>query len=195
MKEEFSTHIHQKNRAREENEKDKQAAKENPGVHTVTFDLEAVLTTPCTLVSQLYYMRKLNVYNLSIYSLSDSKGYAYVWDEVNGRRGANEIATCLYKYLMNLPNTKTHVILYSDSCRGQNKNHIVASSLLHILANSQSLQIIEHKFLVSGHTQMECDSMHSAIEKCKKVISVYAPSQWHMVISMARKNPHMLSFL
>jgi hypothetical protein len=29
-------------------------------------------------------------------------------------------------------------------------------------------EVIDHKFLESGHTQMECDSMHAAIEFAKK---------------------------
>jgi hypothetical protein len=30
------------------------------------------------------------------------------------------------------------------------------------------MEVIDHKFLESGHTQMECDSMHAAIEFAKK---------------------------
>ena len=38
---------------------------------------------------------------------------------------------------------------------------------------------------------MEWDSFHSTIEQAKKHISVFAPSQWSTVTSMAwRKNPY-----
>ena len=30
------------------------------------------------------------------------------------------------------------------------------------------IQVIDHKFLVPGHTYMECDSDHSVIESLKK---------------------------
>ena len=45
------------------------------------------------------------------------------------------------------------------------------------------MEILEQKFLESGHTQMECNSMHSAIETL-----IYHPDQWDTVIHMARRN-------
>jgi hypothetical protein len=34
---------------------------------------------------------------------------------------------------------------------------------------------------------MECDSIHSSIESEKKKTAVYVPSQWHTVVSLARR--------
>ena len=61
-------------------------AKENHRFHVETFDLQAVLTTPCSLVGDLYYKRKLCVYNLSSYSLGDARATCYVWDETQAKR-------------------------------------------------------------------------------------------------------------
>jgi hypothetical protein len=47
---------------------DKGLAKKSPHFHVTTFDLEEVLNTPCSLVSSLYYKRKLSCYNLLVYS-------------------------------------------------------------------------------------------------------------------------------
>jgi hypothetical protein len=80
---------------------------------------------------------------------------------------------------MSLPNTKTHAIFYSDACSGQNRNQFIASCLLHVVINHQSITVIDHKFLESGHTQMECDSMHYSIEFAKCV-----PQQWATVVRM-----------
>jgi hypothetical protein len=38
------------------------------------------------------------------------------------------------------------------------------------LQNSETLQTIDHKFLVPGHTHMECDADHSIIERKKSVL-------------------------
>ena len=54
--------------------RDKEDAQKYNHIHTATFDLEAVLPTPCSLVSQAYYKRKLSSYNFTVYSLSDGKG-------------------------------------------------------------------------------------------------------------------------
>ena len=64
--------------------------------------------------------------------------------------------------------TVRHAIFYSDACAGQNRNQFIATCFAHAVANIQHLQVIDHKFLETGHTQLECDSMHSAIEFAKK---------------------------
>ena len=64
---------------------------------------------------------------------------------------------------------------------------------MHAGTNISNIEIIDHKFLESGHTQMECDSMHSAIEFAKKKTEIYVPTQWATVIRMARrKNPYFV---
>jgi hypothetical protein len=44
-----------KMRAREEKKKDKEHAKISKDTFEATFDLQAVLQTPCSIVSQIYY--------------------------------------------------------------------------------------------------------------------------------------------
>ena len=61
----YKNHQSRKERSRLEKEQDKERAKSNKNYHVATFDLEAVLTTLCSLVSQAYYKRKLCCYNLS----------------------------------------------------------------------------------------------------------------------------------
>ena len=61
---------------------------------------------------------------------------------------------------------------------------------MHAVVNLANIEIIDHTFLESDHTQMECESMHSAIEFAKKKIEIYIPSQWATIIRMARKNPY-----
>ena len=63
----YDQHITRKIRAREQKRVDKDHAKAKNDTMVATFDLQAVLQTPCSLVSQIYYMRKLSSYSLSIY--------------------------------------------------------------------------------------------------------------------------------
>ncbi|KAK7489266.1 hypothetical protein BaRGS_00019518 [Batillaria attramentaria] len=140
---------------------------------------------------QLYYKRKLSVYNFTVYSLADGKATCFVWDETNGRRGSVEIATCLFLYLKSLPVTVKDVILYSDCCGGQNRNQYLAAAFLYALENIPNIISITHKYLETGHTQMECDSMHSAISFAKKANPVFIPSGWDIIVRMARRtNPY-----
>ena len=76
MENDLKKHMERKAEARDEKGKDKRRAKEDKSFHSCTFDLEAVLSTPCSLVGQFYYKRKLSCYNLSFYFLVTEKVYA-----------------------------------------------------------------------------------------------------------------------
>jgi hypothetical protein len=83
------------------------------------------------------------------------------------------------------------VTLFSDSCIGQNRSKFVASALLHAVCTSTYLKVVNHKFLGPEHTQMECDSIHSAMEYAKRKTNIYVPSQWNTIASMTRRgNPY-----
>jgi hypothetical protein len=136
-------HLTSKEREREEKELDKQKAKSDSAVYAATFDLEAVLYTPCSTVSQIFYRRKLASYNLSVYDLESKDGKCYLWDESQGARGSSEMGTCLIAHLQGLPMSVKHVILYSDCCTGQTRNQYLSAGLLHTLNLSNNLEIIE----------------------------------------------------
>ena len=190
---EYHAHIDRKERAREEKCRDSERAKQDNTYYVATFDLESVLYTPCSLVSTLYYLRKLSVYNLTIYAHGDAKGSCYMWDESQGKRGSCEIATCLLYQLRSLPSSVTEATFFSDTCTGQNRNQFVAAALLHAVLNIPSIKIINQKFLETGHTEMEVDSMHAAIEFAKRNLPIHTPSDWHTVLRSARrKHPYVV---
>ena len=191
LQQQYAIHQARKTTAREEKERDKQLAKANTNIYAATFDLQAVLYTPCSMVSLMYYMRKFCCYNFTVFSLANMTGTCYLWTEVEGKRGSCEVATCLNLHLLSLPPTKTHMILYSDACGGQNRNQVIATCFLEAVETIPSINIIDHKFLESGHTHMECDSMHSAVEHAKKNTPIYTPYQWDTVLHQARRrNPY-----
>ena len=84
----------------------------------------------------------------------------------------------MFIYLQGLPPTTKHETLYSDSCGGQNRNRFFATALLYALNESTSIESIDHKFLESGHTEMEGDSIHAAVEHAKQNIPVFVPNDW-----------------
>lgn len=61
---------------------------------------------------------------VQVSNLNEDLTDCFFWHEGLGKRGANEIGTCLYKFLEEL-STKhpdKDIILYSDNCCGQQKN-------------------------------------------------------------------------
>jgi len=53
----------------------------------------------------------------------------YCWTEVDGKGGSSEIGTCIYKWLTSLPDSVDEVVMYSDTCGGQNRNTYMADVL------------------------------------------------------------------
>lgn len=191
----YDEHLANKAQARLHKHADKELSKNNSNIKVFTFDLQSVLSTPCSNVSTLYYSRKFATYNNTFYDLANGAGYCFLWDENHGKRGSEEIGTTLLKMLNNLPESVTDVILYSDCCGGQNRNRLIGTLLLHI-NHSLHFNSITMKYLQSGHTQMEADSMHSAIERTKRNICVYSPEEWPTILRLARrKNPYAVERL
>lgn len=186
-KEDHERHI--KNRddvGRIKEEKAKEAAVENHK-HACCFDMEQILQVPHNHLGPIYYMRKLNVYNCSVYSLGDKIGICYVWSEVDGHRGACEVATCMYMYLKSLPTSITHITLFSDSCGSQNRNKYFATMLRYAISTIAHIKVIHHIFMEKGHSHMEVDSMHSAIDYRKKVTNVSIPREYYILMQLARQ--------
>ena len=66
---------------------------------TLTFDMQQVLTSPKMNVGTLYYKRKYNTYNFTVYSLKDTECDCYMWHETTAKRGSCEMATWLQQYI------------------------------------------------------------------------------------------------
>jgi len=93
----------------------------------------------------------------------------YVWSEDVSSRGPQEIASCLKEHFeQNIPNTTKEVTLYSDSCGGQNRNTKMSVMLPKILQSHPSLEVINQKFFIPGHSFSTCDQDFGIIEKEKR---------------------------
>jgi hypothetical protein len=165
----------------------------NPDCVAVTFDLETVLPIPHSKIADVYYKRCLATYNLCIYSPGDAEGKCYIWDETNGGRGSCEVGTCLINYICAFPTNVSEIVLYSDTCGGQDRNQFVMVGLSYAMKKNKNLRKIGHKFFEKGHSEMECDLMHAAIEHARRNTNVYVPSQCDTIVLKARrKNPYIV---
>ena len=155
----------------------------------ISYDLQKVLPVPKAEVSQMYYKRKLAVYNFTVFNLGNKSGDCFMWHEGIAKRGANEIASSVYSYIIDEArnNNTREVTIYSDNCMGQNKNSAVALMYAKVVATIPTIDVITHKFLEKGHTENEGDSMHSVIEKSIGKIPVYIPHQYYTLVRSAKK--------
>lgn len=129
-------------------------------------------------------------FNLTVPECDDGQSFDFLWHEgITGRR-ANEVGFCLYSYLLKDVNPKIkNIIMYSDTCGSQNRNSHIAAMCIVALKHSETLQVIDHKSLVPGHTHMECDTDHSLIERKRKhfIGNIEHPHDWAQLIRLAGK--------
>ena len=173
---------------KEECRKVKENDKNDPNLKYVfTMDLQAVLICPRMLASALYYRTKLSVHNFTLYNLKTKDGYCFLWNESEGGITANEFTTLICNFVKDFNVEEgEEVVLYSDGCTYQNRNSILSNGLVN-LAMQLNITIYQ-KYLEKGHTQMECDSMHSNIEKqLKGGIDITLPSTYVTACKKARR--------
>ncbi|GFO42350.1 DNA repair protein rhp54 [Plakobranchus ocellatus] len=184
----YQKHVDEKVKVRQVKEEAKKMASENPKICAAVFDLQQVIYTPKSHHSSIFYKRRLANYNFTIFDLQSQEGRCFLWHEGIARRGANEISTCIYKFLQEKDSDGTEeVILFCDGCVGQNKNSVLPSMILYSLEHAKNLKKVTVNYFETNHGQNEGDCMHSVIEgKVSKQPEIMVPSQLATLIQTAR---------
>ena len=132
-------------------------------------------------------------YNRTITDLVSRAGYCYTRDQTISKRGSNEIASCLQRFIAdNVEREITKLKLFADNCLGQNKNRYIIQMLAIMIVKSK-LPIIDLIFFEKGHNQNINESVHSLIERVKKGVNIH-PWQWVMLIEKScRSNPYKVT--
>lgn len=183
----YAQHVLSKDRARQEKNSDKAEALSG-NCHVFTQDVESVKLVPYLQASAIYYKTKLCVHNFTLYNLATKEVMCYWFDESNSTLEASVFASCIIDHLEKVLSRKLlPVILYSDGCCAQNRNATLSNALLRFSIEKNI--VITQKYLEKGHTQMECDSVHSAIECKVKGQEIYLPQQYVTISKTARTDP------
>lgn len=69
--------------------------------------------------------------------------------------------------------------------RGPESQSLYCNNVQHLPLNS-----ITHRYLESGHSQNENDSIHAVIERSKKGMTVFVPEQYYTLVATARGKPN-----
>lgn len=187
----YKCHIERKEAIYKAKIADKAAASEQADLVYATFDMEAVQCLPYCQDSSWYYKRKLSLYNFTIWD-TKGNGLCNTWEEVNGAKSSVEVTSCVLDYLSSLQDSVKRVIFYCDTCGGQNRNFNIVCGLFYCMNSMQfnsNLETVELKYCESGHSYIEADSMHSAIENGRKTLKCYLPNDYQNIMKATRKNP------
>lgn len=117
-----------------------------------------------------YYFSPKNVYIFGIVNVSQkpNKLTAYVYQEEDGNKGGDNVASLLMCYLTNNIIRRNEIggclTIIADNCAGQNKNNSVLRMALWLveMKHFNKVQIV---FYVKGHTKNACDRMFNLLKK------------------------------
>ncbi|KAK5647883.1 hypothetical protein RI129_002775 [Pyrocoelia pectoralis] len=185
----YKSHLDRKEKARKEKIKDKAAAENNHCI-VVTMDLQGVKLAPVIPASKVYFKTKLSCHNFTVYNLKTRDVMCYWFSEdENNSLVSSTFASCILDYLERycITESKIPIILYSDGCNYQNRNAVLANALLNFSIVTE-IEVFQ-KYLEPGHTQMECDSVHSTIERKLRNKEIHLPSDYSTITREARTNP------
>ena len=172
-------------------QRDLNAEEQEHPTKVIAMDLQQTLPCPRITSSVAYYLRKLWVYNFCIFDVTKGHASMFVWDEVTGGRGSDEVASCLMKWLhLRQQEGENFDILriFCDNCGGQNKNIHVILAALRIIHQKRLLRI-EFVYMVSGHSYMPCDRAFGNIEKKIRVAEDIHTTQHYVDLIRTAVNP------
>lgn len=187
----YNAHTAQKITVRQKKTKYKELSMNYPTiVNSAVFDMQQVIQLPISNESAIFYKSRLSVFNFTIYNLANKECLCFLWDETISKRGANEISTCVAKYLHELDGRGLREVkLFADGCGGQNRNTIVFSMLLYTVTNAKYLTSISLNFFETNHGQNEGDSAHSSISTAlSKAGDIFIPAQLPPILKLARRS-------
>lgn len=162
----------------------------------ISFDLQQAMPIPKLTTGPAFYCRKIWLYNLGVHDCTSGQGYMYLWTEDKAKRGADEVASVLLKFLNNITDVD-HLVIFTDNCPGQNKNWLLMGVWLQLI-KEKKFKSITHHFLVSGHTHLPSDRDFALIEKRHRKYApiIYSPEGWYEVIKEAnRKMPFVVTIM
>lgn len=123
----------------------------------------------------------------------------YFWDESTAGRGPEEIASCLFHYIIKVLSRNTKkVILYSKSSPLYRNAAVtlMLNKIFNYLDHSE-LVTLEQRFFIRGHGFNSCNHCFGIIDKKRKTITegVFSPKDWINLISDSkRKEPKFVVF-
>lgn len=187
---EYNRHVTLKDLARKAKDSDKTKCIEG-SFHVFVMDVQAVKMCPVNNANKFYFKTRLKVHNFTIYNLRDHQCSNYWWSEVEGDLSSSVFATMIIDHLHQYCQDDLPIIIWSDGCSYQNRNAVLSNALLQY-AVVQGKTIIQ-KYLEPGHTQMECDSVHSLIERKLKNREIMLPHDYVRKTQEARQKPFPLT--
>ena len=119
--------------------------------------------------------------------MGNAKAKCFWWNEAQADLSASVFTSLLVNSIETTFTDQVPVIVYSDGCGYQNRISTMSNGLLNLAMKTQ--REIPQKFLVKGHTQMECDSIHSLVDRKLKNVDIRLPSDYMEICRKSHSKP------
>lgn len=129
----------------------------------LNYDYMQNVPIPNVQTNDVYYMTQARVIIFGVHNASNGAATMYMYDEQNGKKGADNVYSLLFHYVKRLPYKP--LVLIADNCPGQNKNKTLIRFLylaVHVWKMVPSGLVI---FPIRGHLYMFTDSDFARINK------------------------------
>ena len=148
-----------------------QAASLSSQTNTTSYasvDLQKVIMLPrLPGVKSCMFTKRIIAFNETFAALGAAgKNTTVVWHEAIAGRLAQDICSTYWNFFVEKQRDTEHIVLWADNCSAQNKNWQFFTFLASAVnSNWIAAKTIRMNYLVTGHTFMSADSVHSAIER------------------------------
>lgn len=154
---------------------------------SIAMDFQKNLPTPNITTNDVYYKRQLTVIMFNIHVLSTGDSYFYGYDETVAGKGANEVSSFLFHFVMcKLDPAVKELDIFCDSCGGQNKNWTLFRMVHYLVHHVRRLVKVKMHFPIRGHSYLECDRNMSNINQTKWI---ELPNDWFDEFESSRVKP------
>jgi hypothetical protein len=143
----------------------------DPRTASVWGDMMSVQQIPKLSTGAAFYKRKYKVYNEDFYLANTKQHHMYLWGQEEGKKGANDVISCLHKCIETIPDVCKHLICWFDNTSSQLKNVSTLLYLLHRTDSESPLFRFERiclKYAPPGHTFMPPDRAFGNVSKQMK---------------------------
>lgn len=153
----------------------------------ICMDYSRNFQCPNIETNDAYYKRQLSIYMFNIHVLSSNASYFYVYPETVGNKGADEVCSFLFHFVMHfLDPAVKQLEIFCDSCGGQNKNNVVFKFCHFLVHTVKRLSSIKFTYPIRGHSYLECDKNTALINKRSRC---EIPADWCHTLECARVKP------
>lgn len=146
---------------------------------TLTMDMSQNGQIPSLAGDQcgdFYYLSPMTQFIFGVCNNATRFMTTYIWGEGTAARGADNIVSCLYWYLVQNGiaggTPVKRLVIIADNCPGQNKNFCVLHFCAWLVEAGWAREVVLH-FLIKGHTKNECDSKFNSLKAGTRGINIF----------------------